>query len=96
VVCGPLAGRGAIPAPCAVGVFVQRRHAGLSAAGLAACVLVGTHAFVDFSLQIPAVAAAFALVLGAASAQSWRTVRGTRSGRRRSKIDLPLFDHPQK
>ena len=77
---------GAVALACAVGTFVRRRHAGLSAAGFAACVLVGAHASVDFSLQIPAVAATFALVLGAASAQSWRTACGTRSGRGVRKV----------
>ena len=58
---------------CAAGTFIRRRHAGLPAAGFAACTLVGTHALVDFSLQIPAVAATFALILGVATAQSWRS-----------------------
>lgn len=72
---GALAG---VALACGIGVFVRRRDSGLPAVGLAACVLVGAHALVDFSLQIPAVAATFALVLGAATAQSWR-----RSSRRR-------------
>ena len=58
---------------CAAGVFIRRRHAVLPAAGFAACILIGAHALVDFSLQIPAVAATFSLVLGAATAQSWRS-----------------------
>ena len=63
---------GAVTLACVTGVFVRRRDSGLPAVGFAACILVGTHALVDFSLQIPAVAATFALVLGAATAQSWR------------------------
>ena len=46
------------------------RSAVLPAAGVAACTLVGAHALVDFSLQIPAVAATFALVLGISVAQA--------------------------
>ena len=57
---------------CADGALRRRRDPELPAAGLAACALVGAHSLVDFSLQIPAVAATFALVLGAATAQSWR------------------------
>ena len=56
---------------CAVGVFTRRR-AVLPATGFAACIVVGAHAYVDFSLRIPGVAATFALVLGVAVAQSWR------------------------
>ncbi len=81
-----VAALGAIALACGAGAFVRRRHAGLSAVGFAAGVLVGAHALVDFSLQVPAVAATFALVLGAASAQSWRTVRGTRSDRGTQKV----------
>ena len=58
---------------CAVGVFVRRRDAVFPAVGLAACVLTGGHALVDFSLHIPAVALGFALVLGVTVAQCWRT-----------------------
>ena len=67
---------------CAFGVFTRRRDAELPAAGAASCTLVGAHAFVDFSLQIPAVAATFALVLGVATAQSWRTDPGSTHGHR--------------
>ena len=69
---GFLGALGGIALVCVAGIFVRRRNAVLPAAGFAACVLVGTHALVDFSLRIPAVAATFALVLGAATAQSWR------------------------
>ena len=58
---------------CAAGVFTRRRDAVFPAVGFAASVLVGAHALVDFSLQIPAVAATFALVLGVGVAQSWST-----------------------
>lgn len=58
---------------CGSGIFIRRRDPVLPAIGFAACALVGAHALVDFSLQIPAVAATFALVLGAATAQSWRS-----------------------
>ena len=60
---------------CAAGAFTRRRDEEMPAVGLASCVLVGAHALVDFSLQIPAVAATFALVLGMATAQSWRSER---------------------
>ena len=70
---GFVAGLFALALVCAGGVLARRRNPELAAAGVGACALVGAHALVDFSLQIPAVAATFALVLGAATAQSWRT-----------------------
>lgn len=55
---------------CLRGVWARRRHAAVPAVGAAACTLVGAHALVDFSLQIPAVAVTFALVLGVSVAQA--------------------------
>ncbi len=66
LVCAGLA----LAVGCGRGALARRRDAAVPAAGLAACVLVGAHSLVDFSLQIPAVAATFALVLGTASAQA--------------------------
>ena len=63
---------------CARGIRLRRRDAAVPAAGLSACVLVGTHALVDFSLQLPAVAATFALVLGIAVAQATPSSRAGR------------------
>ena len=57
---------------CAGGVRARPRNAALPAAGVAACTLVGAHALVDFSLQIPAVAVTFSLVLGVSAAQARR------------------------
>lgn len=61
---------------CARGVLLRRRDATTPAAGFAACVLVGAHSLVDFSLQLPAVAATFSLVLGVAVAQATRRPGG--------------------
>ena len=58
---------------CVHGVLTRRRDSVLPALGFAACTLVGVHALVDFSMQLPAIATTFALVLGAATAQSWRS-----------------------
>ena len=60
----------ALAVGCALGVRAGRRDAVLPAAGVAACTLLGAHALVDFSLQIPAVAATFALLLGVSVAQA--------------------------
>ena len=60
---------------CAGGVLGRRRDAVHPAVGVAVCTLVGAHSLVDFSLQIPAVAVTFALVLGVAVAQCWRTAQ---------------------
>ena len=61
---------------CLLGARRRRRDAIIPAMGLAATVLVGLHSIGDFSLQIPAVAATYALLLGAACAQSWRSSAG--------------------
>ena len=56
--------------------FRRRRSAIIyPCTGLAATFLVAAHSMVDFSLQIPAVAATYALLMGAACAQSWKSTR---------------------
>ena len=55
---------------CLKGVWVRRRNWIYPAIGVAATVLVGVHSLVDFSLQIPAVAYLYALMMGGAVAQS--------------------------
>jgi hypothetical protein len=56
---------------------VRRRHRDwvYPATGVAAAVLVALHATVDFSLQIPAVAILFAVIMGVACAQSRSAAR---------------------
>ncbi len=56
---------------CAQGVRQRRRMEYVPTLGLAASVLVGLHALADFSLQIPAIAASYAILLGLGVAQSW-------------------------
>jgi O-antigen ligase len=51
----------------------RRRNAVYPCLGLGATTLVGSHACLDFSIQVPAVASTYALVLGVSLAQSWRT-----------------------
>lgn len=55
------------------GVRERRRHKSFPAIGVAATLLVGLHALVDFSLQIPAVAVLYAFMMGLAIAQSSRS-----------------------
>lgn len=55
---------------CLRGIWRRRRDWIYPAVGFAATVLVGTHSLVDFSLQIPAVAMTYALLMGAALAQA--------------------------
>lgn len=55
---------------CCRGLFVRRRNLAFPLAALVAGVLVGLHALVDFSLQIPAVAVTFAALLGIGVAQA--------------------------
>jgi O-antigen ligase len=64
---------------CVLGMFQRRRNAIYPVVALAATVLVGVHAVVDFSLQIPAVAVTYAAILGIGVAQSVST------GRRRNR-----------
>jgi len=52
------------------GVFTRGRSTSFAIAGVACCAIVGTHALVDFSFQMPAVAATFMLLIGAAAGQS--------------------------
>jgi O-antigen ligase len=56
---------------CARGISRRRRDMVYPIVGLSAAILVGCHSLVDFSLQVPAVGATFALILGAGCAQSW-------------------------
>jgi len=58
---------------CLKGVSQRKRDWAYPATGVAASVLVGAHATVDFSLQIPAVAYLYALIMGIACAQSFST-----------------------
>lgn len=53
------------------GFFTRRRDTHYSAIAAAACVLVGFHSLLDFSLQIQANTLAFAMLLGLGLAQSW-------------------------
>ncbi len=54
----------------------RRQHAVIyPCTGFAATILVAAHSMFDFSLQIPAVAATYALLMGTACAQSWKTRR---------------------
>ena len=59
------------------GFFARRRDAHYAAISAAACVLVGLHSLVDFSLQIQANTLAFALLLALGLAQSWSTRNGS-------------------
>jgi len=58
---------------CLRGVWLRRKHWIYPAIGFSASVLVGAHALVDFSLQIPAVAFTYALIMGAAVGQALPT-----------------------
>ncbi len=62
---------GGLGARCLAGFFRRGRDHLYPMAGFSACVLVGLHSLVDFSLQIPAVAVTFAVVLGVGVGQSW-------------------------
>lgn len=58
---------------CLRGVRERRRDQTLPSLGVAATALVATHALVDFSLRIPAPLLLYAVLMGMAVAQSFRT-----------------------
>ncbi len=58
---------------CLRGLWRRRRDHIYPAVALAAAALIGGHGFVDFSAQMPAIAATLALLLGVGFAQSWGT-----------------------
>ena len=65
---------GGLVLTCLKGVRRRHRDWVYPATGVAASVLVGLHALLDFSLQLPAVALLYALIMGVACAQSWSSV----------------------
>ncbi len=77
---------GWIVAICGSAVLRHRRRAFLPCLGVSASVVVGLHATVDYSLQIPAVAITYAAILGAACAQSFRLELPERPDRERRAI----------
>ena len=62
---------GAILAACILALGRRRRDQVYPAVALAAAATLGLHGLVDFSVQIPAVAASLAFLLGLGYAQSW-------------------------
>ena len=66
-------------------VLRHRRAAFLPCLGVAATVLAGAHGAVDYGIQIPAVAATYAAIMGAACAQAFRLeIPERRTGERRA------------
>ena len=64
-----------IVAVCVRGLLTRQRDVVYPAAGIAASALLALHSAVDFSLQIPAISVAYALLMGAAYAQSFSSRR---------------------
>jgi len=60
-----------LPALCLAGLVRRRRGLTLPAVGLAASTLIGLHAVVDYSIQNPAIASLYFLIMAAACAQCW-------------------------
>lgn len=60
---------------CVAALFTRARGTSFAIAAIAGAALVAGHAMADFSLQMPAVAVTFMLVLGVASAQSLASER---------------------
>lgn len=72
---------------CLAGVWRRHKDWIYPAIGFSATLLVGAHAFVDFSLQIPAVTYTYALIMGASLAQA-------RSGRRQAQTQRKRSEAP--
>ena len=64
---------GGLALRCLAGFQRRRRDHVYPVTGFCACLLVGLHAMVEFSLQIPAVAITTALLLGTGVGGSWRS-----------------------
>ena len=64
---------------CVRGVFRRRRDAIFPCAALGATALVGSHAAIDFGMQMPAVAITYAVMLGLGVAQSESSARSERA-----------------
>lgn len=73
------------------GLFRRRRNQIFPLVAVSATVLVATHALVDFSLQMPAVAVTYAAILGVGVAQSERG-RSRRGSQKRA--DATAENHP--
>jgi O-antigen ligase len=71
----------AIALACARGLVLRRRDGVYPAAALGITALLALHSMVDFSLQMPAIAVAYALVIGVGFAQSFPTRGRTGNGR---------------
>lgn len=65
---------------CASGALRRRRDQWLPIAAVGVSALVGSHALVDFSMQIPAVAITYAAIMGIGCAQAARSSRRSSSG----------------
>lgn len=61
----------AVAVRCLLGVYARRRDIAYPALGAAAAALAGAQALMDFSVQVPAVAALFAFILGLGYSQAW-------------------------
>ncbi|TDX62134.1 O-antigen ligase [Methylosinus sp. sav-2] len=64
-------GLGSLFVRCVLGAIARRRAASAPLVACAATVIVALHAFVDFSVQMQAVALTWVALLGAGVAQSW-------------------------
>jgi hypothetical protein len=58
---------------CAAGAANRRRDRMFPAIAVAATMCMGVHAVAGFSLQVPAISVAYAVLLGIGAIQSWRT-----------------------
>ena len=70
-----------LTALCLIGAYRRNRDEIVPSIAFAVAVLIGTHALLDFSVQMPAIGCLFGAILGIGNAQAWsllvRKARGT-------------------
>ena len=74
---------------CVRGVFRRRRDRVYAVAAVGATLLVGLHALVDFSIQIPAIAMFYTAILATGCAQARPSVRVKVTKTRRTSESRP-------
>ncbi len=81
---------------CIRGVKQRKRNGIYPALGVAMSALVGVHALFDFSIEIPAVAFTYSVLMGVCCAQSWPSEKKKSGGIRKGTVPtaMPVMNPP--
>lgn len=79
-------------AACLRGALQRRRDHWAALVAVLATLMIGLHALIDFSIQIPSIALTYSALLGAGLAQSWSR-RTAASGSRSGEAELARLDN---